>query len=101
MMGEALLPPGDPRHGMNGYTNLGCRCDVCRAAIAAYARQSRAVRAGRLARNPNLAPHGRESTYGGWGCRCRPCSDAWAKATAARRKRRADRLRQAASQVTP
>jgi len=23
------LPPGDPRHGNNGYTNLGCRCDIC------------------------------------------------------------------------
>jgi len=24
------LPDGDPRHGANGYTNYGCRCDVCR-----------------------------------------------------------------------
>jgi hypothetical protein len=23
------LPDGDPRHGRNGYTNLGCRCPVC------------------------------------------------------------------------
>jgi len=24
------LPEGDRRHGHNGYTNYGCRCDVCR-----------------------------------------------------------------------
>lgn len=27
----------DPRHGTsNGYGNLGCRCDLCRAAWARY-----------------------------------------------------------------
>ena len=34
------LPDGDRRHGLNGYTNHGCRCDTCRAAARAqYARQ--------------------------------------------------------------
>lgn len=29
--------PEDPRHGShNGYANLGCRCDRCRAANSAY-----------------------------------------------------------------
>jgi len=23
------LPEGDPRHGTNGYANLGCRCTIC------------------------------------------------------------------------
>jgi hypothetical protein len=23
------LPPGDPRHGRNGYSNWGCRCPIC------------------------------------------------------------------------
>lgn len=26
------------KHGRNGYTNRGCRCDECRAAQAAYMR---------------------------------------------------------------
>lgn len=30
------LPAGDPRHGtMNGYNNLGCRCEACRGARSA------------------------------------------------------------------
>jgi hypothetical protein len=30
---------GDPRHGtMNGYHNLRCRCEICRAAWADYCR---------------------------------------------------------------
>lgn len=29
------LPPGDPRHGTNGYNNLACRCDICRDANTA------------------------------------------------------------------
>jgi hypothetical protein len=27
-----MLPPDDPRHGLNGYSNLGCRCPICREA---------------------------------------------------------------------
>lgn len=34
------LPPGDSRHGRNGYANYGCGCDICveanRAAHAEY-----------------------------------------------------------------
>lgn len=40
--GERLCPPHV--HGLNGYTNWRCRCDVCREASAAYQRM-------RLARN--------------------------------------------------
>ena len=33
---KAPLEPDDPRHGTtNGYGNLGCRCDACRAAASA------------------------------------------------------------------
>lgn len=33
---------GDPRHGtQNGYINLGCKCDDCKAAHAAYRRELR------------------------------------------------------------
>jgi hypothetical protein len=31
-----MLQPGDPRHGYNGYTNLGCRCEICRLAGNEY-----------------------------------------------------------------
>jgi hypothetical protein len=34
------LAPDDPRHGtVNGYGNLGCRCQPCRDAHAAYRRE--------------------------------------------------------------
>jgi hypothetical protein len=36
---RASFDPGDPldpRHGVNGYHNLGCRCPVCRAANTVY-----------------------------------------------------------------
>lgn len=33
---------GDPRHGTNnGYTNYGCRCDLCRKANAIYVSEYR------------------------------------------------------------
>lgn len=39
------LAPDDPRHGTrNGYGNLGCRCDRCRAANTAYCGEQRAAR---------------------------------------------------------
>lgn len=31
-------------HGLSGYTNRGCRCDVCRAANTDYQRTRRAAR---------------------------------------------------------
>lgn len=34
-----MLEPDDPRHGRNGYTNYDCRCEICRAAHAAYMRE--------------------------------------------------------------
>jgi hypothetical protein len=30
------LAPDDPRHGLNGYSNLGCRCDVCKQATSKW-----------------------------------------------------------------
>ncbi len=69
-----LIPgDGDPRHGQNGYSNLGCRCDVCRQAHADYAIGIRETRARRIGRDPSLAPHGKSSTYTNWGCRCDDC----------------------------
>lgn len=31
-----MLEEGDPRHGLSGYKNYGCRCDICRRANADY-----------------------------------------------------------------
>lgn len=41
----AMKGPDDPRHGSpNGYVNLGCRCDSCKAAWSAYGAARRAAR---------------------------------------------------------
>jgi hypothetical protein len=42
-------PPGDSRHGINCYTNYGCRCDIGRAANAAVQAAYKARRAARCA----------------------------------------------------
>lgn len=80
---------GDPRHGTaNGYLNLYCRCDECRAANTRKVRRDRADRTRRLEANYASLTHGNDSTYQNWGCRCRPCTDAH---NAAQRRRWAQR----------
>ena len=93
------LPVGDPRHGtVNGYGNLGCRCESCRVAHTAYFREWRnrtgrtqpradyvaAVRAAAEARDN----HGTETRYSA-GCRCDACR---AAQNDARRRRRHENL---------
>jgi len=73
------LPPVDPRHGRNGYTNYGCRCRICRDANADYSLSQREVRRRRLETTPTLRPHGALSTYLNWGCRCQECRAARAR----------------------
>lgn len=82
------LPAGDPRHGQNGYTNLGCRCSICRAAQTAYGLAIRKVRARRIVADPSLRPHGVESTYLNWSCRCDECKREHARRETERRKAR-------------
>ena len=87
MRGKML--PGDPRHGtVNGYSNLGCRCDKCRASWASHQQTQRAKRAqrGLPASDPR---HGKAVTYANWGCRCQACKQAWAEYQRARPARRA------------
>lgn len=60
----------DPRHGTpNGYGNLGCRCDACRAAHAANhaAYMKRKRDAGEV-----VGTHGSSVAYD-TGCRCDTC----------------------------
>jgi hypothetical protein len=57
-----LIPHGTD----NGYSNYGCRCDLCKAARAA-------ARKGRQGAVPENAVHGKRSTYQACGCRCDLC----------------------------
>jgi hypothetical protein len=60
-------------HGvLSTYTTHGCRCDECRAAMAAYQRQHRAALAG-LSIPPYVA-HGTVNAYANYGCRCLSCN---------------------------
>lgn len=90
------LAADDPRHGTrNGYTNLGCRCEACRAAATAahtewrhrtgYS-EPREVVNDRRALNAFLTDScGTETGYSKKGCRCAACRDASAAARATRR----------------
>jgi hypothetical protein len=65
---------GDPRHGTdNGYTNLRCPCDDCRAAHTEYFRtvtRPRLRAKGLIADDPR---HGTYNAYTNYGCRCPRC----------------------------
>jgi len=65
----------DPRHGtVNGYSNLKCRCFVCKQAWTEYNREQRLVRFLQL--TPDDPRHGSRSTYLNYGCRCGLCRTA-------------------------
>lgn len=76
-------------HGCGGYTNHGCRCEICRAGHSAYTLKRRYERRDLLLADPTLAKHGSGSTYTNWMCRCRPCTDAWGAVRTALNQRRA------------
>jgi hypothetical protein len=81
--------PTDPRHGTyNGYVNLFCRCDRCRAANTEQTAVFKARRRARLSDPGLVLEHGHTSTYFNWGCRCRDCKDAKARYERARYVRR-------------
>jgi hypothetical protein len=64
-------------HGGSGYGYAeGCRCDECRAAHKRRIKRRVKERADEIRRDPTLAEHGSNSTYGNWGCRCEPCTEA-------------------------
>lgn len=80
-------------HGYVSYTR-GCRCDVCRAAKAAYMSTRRAqgrsvsqdfaarYPTARLSTLPDGVSHGTRSAYDERGCRCPECSAARADSDA-------------------
>lgn len=67
-------------HGVGGYRNRKCRCDVCRTAHTARQNEYNARRRSQrvLVGDRLVAPlppdrHGRWYAYNGWGCRCELC----------------------------
>lgn len=74
----------DPRHGTtNGYGNIGCRCDPCRAAHAAHhaAYMRRKREAGEV-----IGTHGSSVAYDS-GCRCDTCRLAHNKRSVEKKRR--------------
>lgn len=76
------------KHGASGYSNWGCRCDVCTAAHSAKMRRARQVRIQKMLAGDPAVPHGTASGYVSWGCRCDPCVAAAAAARAEHPSRR-------------
>ena len=67
------LDDDDPRHGsVNGYNNLKCRCDECRAANAAY-RLDWLRRRGHNPIDDDDPRHGTIGGYTNYSCRCDKC----------------------------
>lgn len=67
------------KHGLAGYANKRCRCEVCTRAARDWQRIARARRRaarvmidGRLVA-VNAKEHGTESTRSNHGCQCWPC----------------------------
>lgn len=80
-MATKRTPEQVPQHGTyNGYSNYGCKCELCRAAGAEWRRQ----RYVKKARAPRVPQHGTTSEYGNHGCRCDLCRAAKAEASHAR-----------------
>ena len=81
------MSPDDPRHGTrNGYTNLTCRCDRCRAAWADYVYGIRRRRAA----FEDVPEHGTLNGYVNYRCRCDDCRAASNEYKRRRRARRSN-----------
>lgn len=62
------------KHGITGYNQHGCRCELCRAAKA-ESRKRRGLRRP----NGDIPPHGTISRYSNMKCRCDECRAAAAE----------------------
>jgi hypothetical protein len=79
-------------HGRTGYTNKGCRCDVCRAGNSEYQKELNVIRKAK-GLPPGDWRHGKASSYINWGCRCTPCCEAHnQRRGASKKKRKAEKL---------
>lgn len=80
------LKQGDARHGINGYTNYGCRCEICKDAGTEHQRRYR-----QQLRDADVPTnvHGTINGYQNYGCRCDECRAAAAKAKRDYKRRKA------------
>ena len=84
------LLPGDSRHGVNGYLNFKCRCDVCREANRQRSADQKVMRL-EVGLPDGDARHGTLNGYSNWSCRCEPCKSAGAASNKAGRESRMQR----------
>lgn len=67
-------------HGGSGAGYVrGCRCEECTEANRVRCLRRREERLALILANPELATHGKYTTYVNWGCRCDPCREAHRK----------------------
>ena len=74
-------------HGRSAYSNRGCRCEVCRAAVVEYSREWRS----RWHLDEDDSRHGSINGYVNYRCRCVACRAAKAAYMRERRRRAARR----------
>jgi hypothetical protein len=67
-----ILPVNDERHGLNGYNNYACRCDICKEAqrVDITVRRARRQAAGLPDGDER---HGTYNGYSNYCCRCDHC----------------------------
>ena len=91
MRADITSLPDDPRHGTNnGYMNLRCRCDACKAAGRQANLEQKQKRLARGLPDGDRR-HGTCNGYTNWGCRCGACRSAWRDYSRIRYAKRADR----------
>lgn len=59
----------------NGYSNRGCRCELCTKANRERCKKRSIARSAEV-KDPNDPRHGKASFYINHGCRCQPCTTA-------------------------
>ena len=74
-----ILPPDDPRHGLDIGYQAGCRQECCRDAHRVYNARKKAER---IARGIPEQLHGTANCYNNYACRCTKCQIAALKAKA-------------------
>ena len=87
-MPRRKIPMSERQHGLTATYQAGCRCEECKTAQAAYAKERyEARKRGDVRKRPAAKEHGTRPMYAG-GCRCEECRAAEA---AYQRKRYSER----------